>query len=120
MTSLQCNGFGIRLILPLLMLLLLAGCTGKTRPDITKKQAQVDYDLLHTLPSEPIDYGRVQPILERRCVVCHGCYDAPCQLKLSSHEGLMRGANPELVYNGARIKAMEPTRLFIDAKSAAE
>ena len=31
--------------------------------------------------------AEVQPILERRCVVCHGCYDSPCQLKL----GAMRG-----------------------------
>lgn len=22
----------------------------------------------------------VKPILEARCIVCHGCYDAPCQL----------------------------------------
>lgn len=33
----------------------------------------------------------VKPILESRCVVCHGCYDAPCQLKLSSPEGIDRG-----------------------------
>jgi len=26
----------------------------------------------------------VQPLLNQRCVVCHGCYDAPCQLKLTS------------------------------------
>lgn len=26
----------------------------------------------------------VRPVLERRCVVCHGCYDAPCQLKLGT------------------------------------
>ena len=35
----------------------------------------------------------VQPVLEKRCVVCHGCFDAPCQLKLTSYEGLVRGAN---------------------------
>jgi len=53
-------------------------------------------------------------------VVCHGCYDAPCQLKLSSNEGLRRGASEELVYNPRRIKAMQPTRLFVDARSTAE
>ena len=58
---------------------------------------------------------RVRPVMERRCVVCHGCYDAPCQLKLSSIEGLRRGASPVPVYNPARIHAGTPTRLFIDA-----
>ncbi len=30
-----------------------------------------------------VDYWtEVLPDLESRCVVCHGCYDAPCQLKL--------------------------------------
>ena len=32
--------------------------------------------------------AQVRPVLEQRCVVCHGCYDAPCQLVLSSHTGL--------------------------------
>lgn len=60
---------------------------------------------------------QVKPIIENRCVVCHGCYDAPCQLKLNSPEGIMRGANPELVYNGTRILASTPNRLGIDATS---
>jgi len=59
----------------------------------------------------------IKPLLEKRCVVCHSCYDAPCQLKLSSSEGITRGANKEKVYNPKRLKAMEPTRLFIDAKT---
>ena len=62
----------------------------------------------------------IKPLLEQRCVVCHGCYDAPCQLKLSSPEGIMRGANPELVYNGTRILASQPNRLGIDAVSTEE
>jgi hypothetical protein len=63
---------------------------------------------------------QVQPILERRCVVCHGCYDAPCQLLLSSPQGIERGASKEVVYNTERLIAMQPTRLFIDAHSTAE
>jgi hypothetical protein len=58
---------------------------------------------------------QVQPVLERRCVVCHGCYDAPCQLRLSSQEGILRGASKGVVYDSARLVAMEPTRLFLDA-----
>jgi len=64
--------------------------------------------------------GNIKPILDRRCVVCHGCYDAPCQLKLSSNEGLQRGASKENIYNPRRITNMEPTRLFIDAKNTQE
>ena len=44
---------------------------------------------------------QIEPILERRCVVCHACYDAPCQLKLGSWEGIARGVNSDLVYNGS-------------------
>ncbi|PKF60814.1 9-hexadecenoic acid cis-trans isomerase [Psychromonas sp. psych-6C06] len=62
----------------------------------------------------------VFPIIEQRCVVCHGCYDAPCQLKLSSPEGIDRGASPAKVYHGTRILAADPTRLFLDAKTTEE
>ncbi len=69
----------------------------------------------------PVDYQRqIRPILDRRCVVCHGCYDAPCQLKLSSGEGLRRGGTREKVYDPKRLKAVPPTRLFVDARSTAE
>lgn len=27
-------------------------------------------------------------LLDRRCVVCHGCYDTPCQLNLSASHGM--------------------------------
>jgi len=60
---------------------------------------------------------QVKPILNKRCVVCHSCFDAPCQLKLSSVTGILRGASKEKVYNPNRIKSIPPTRLFIDAKT---
>ncbi|GMR21507.1 MAG: fatty acid cis/trans isomerase [Gammaproteobacteria bacterium] len=85
------------------------------------KPATVENDLTSILLDGPLNFEhQVKPVLERRCVVCHGCYDAPCQLKLSSNEGLRRGASEELVYNPRRIKAMQPTRLFVDARSTAE
>ena len=56
----------------------------------------------------------VKPILDSRCVVCHGCYDAPCQLKLGSIEGLDRGASKIPVYDTKRLSPVETTRLFID------
>ncbi|GAA0812836.1 fatty acid cis/trans isomerase [Colwellia asteriadis] len=48
-------------------------------------------------------HTNIKPILESRCVVCHACYDAPCQLKMENVSGIERGANKELVYNGERL-----------------
>ncbi|NPA66264.1 MAG: peptidylprolyl isomerase, partial [Epsilonproteobacteria bacterium] len=59
----------------------------------------------------------VKPILDKRCVICHSCYNSPCQAKYSSYEGLDRGASKILVYDATRLKAIDPTRLFIDASS---
>jgi hypothetical protein len=64
-------------------------------------------------------YRDVKPILDSRCVVCHGCYDAPCQLKLGSIEGIDRGATKQKIYDFARLKAADSTRLFIDALDTA-
>ena len=62
-------------------------------------------------------HNQVKPIIEQRCVVCHGCYDAPCQLKLSSPAGIDRGASKSVVYDGGRLIATDPSRLFEDANS---
>ena len=59
----------------------------------------------------------VKPILDKRCVVCHSCYNSPCQAKLSSFEGIDRGASKIAVYNATRLSAVDPTRLFIDAQT---
>lgn len=65
----------------------------------------------------PVDYEReIKPILDKRCVVCHSCYNSPCQFKLSSYEGLSRGASKIDMYAN-RLEATDPTRLFIDAKT---
>jgi hypothetical protein len=73
------------------------------------------------VPRHPIDYlAQVKPILDKRCVVCHSCYNSPCQLKLSSYEGVDRGAVKKAVYNSARLETMDPTRLFTDAVSSEE
>ncbi|MEI9953615.1 MAG: fatty acid cis/trans isomerase [Pseudomonadota bacterium] len=101
-------------------LLLVTAC-GAPQAATLSMPLRVDYDLLDSVPAEPIDYeSQVRPILESRCVVCHGCYDAPCQLKLSAFEGIARGGSKEVVYDGARIRAADPTRLFIDALTTAE
>ncbi len=76
---------------------------------------------LVTAPPEPsgrhIDYQRdIKPVFEQKCVVCHACYDAPCQLKLSSHAGVLRGASKQPVYDGPRTQDAEPNRLYTDAE----
>jgi hypothetical protein len=59
----------------------------------------------------------VKTIMEQRCMVCHGCYDAPCQLKLDAWAGLQRGASKDKVYDGTRLRTANMTRLFIDAQT---
>jgi hypothetical protein len=73
------------------------------------------------VPPAGESYARViQPILDRRCVVCHACYDAPCQLKTTSWEGLARGASKTPVYDATRLLAATPSRLFVDADKPSE
>jgi hypothetical protein len=117
---------GISPVRALCLLVLLAFWLGlsscsNTSTSPLSQQVDLDYGLIATTPGQPISYQeRVKPILERRCVVCHGCVDAPCQLKLSSHAGLTRGASKQRVYNGERITGDAPSRLFIDASTTAE
>ncbi|MBE0584474.1 MAG: fatty acid cis/trans isomerase, partial [Desulfofustis sp.] len=62
----------------------------------------------------------VEPVLVKRCVVCHSCYNSPCQLKLSSWDGLDRGASKKQVYDASRLQTMDPSRLLIDAHSTGQ
>jgi hypothetical protein len=72
-------------------------------------------------PEGSVDYlTEIKPILDKRCSVCHSCYNSPCQLKLSSYDGLDRGATKKEVYDSSRLWSMEPTRLFVDAGSTKE
>ncbi|MGB5300798.1 MAG: hypothetical protein WBM52_00135 [Thiogranum sp.] len=61
------------LILLFVSFLLLAACSSQqTAPE--EEAPELDYDLLLTLPDQPISYHEsVKPVLENRCVVCHGC-----------------------------------------------
>jgi hypothetical protein len=62
-----------------------------------------------------VEWQAAKSTFDHRCVVCHGCYDAPCQLKLSSWDGMARGATRAKVYEPSRLREAEPTRLGIDA-----
>ena len=72
--------------------------------------------LSHWVSAGQTSYSQsIQPIFTQKCVACHACYDAPCQLNLGSGEGLERGAHKDPIYNGTRTKAQPATRLFVDA-----
>ena len=62
----------------------------------------------------------IRPIFDTKCLACHGCYDAPCQLKLESVDGLDRGASKIRVYDGRREDSIAPTRLGTDAQTTAQ
>lgn len=68
----------------------------------------------------PITFEDVQPIFEARCISCHSCFNAPCQLNLQSYEGFERGATLKNIYDGARLKSVSPSRMFIDAHTTSD
>jgi len=97
-------------ILVLVMAVLVAGCAAKAPAPVAVK-----------LPTRAIDYlAEVKPLLDKRCTVCHSCYNSPCQLKLDSFEGADRGATKRAIYNASRLSSMDPTRLFTDAQTTKE
>ncbi|NOH61204.1 fatty acid cis/trans isomerase [Vibrio sp. RE88] len=110
----------LRTFFILSLVTIFAGCT--TFAGLNYEQlfgdAQVR-DRQASLTTEPSDFflNEVKPIIDNRCVVCHACYDAPCQLKMSSVAGIDRGASKELVYQGTRLTAATPSRLFEDAQT---
>jgi hypothetical protein len=107
----------------LIFLLIAAGCAPVLVYQLDQQYGMPDstrYVQPAGMVSGAPEYWRdVRPVLEQRCTVCHGCYDAPCQQNLTSWEGIARGSNPELVYD-LRLDPAEPSRLFVDAKNAAE
>jgi hypothetical protein len=103
------------------MLVLLAGCTTLARHELNENYGKPDAARFDTpvKPQPGMSYRNdIQPILDHRCVVCHACYDAPCQLKLTAWEGVARGASKEKVYDSARLVEAPLSRLFVDAQTA--
>ena len=64
--------------------------------------------------------SRVEPIFTSRCIACHSCYNAPCQLNLQSYSGLARGATKLNVYDRSRPRSVAPSRLDIDGHSVSD
>ena len=107
---------GINFLVILLLLIGLVSCSTEKKVDIYN--SIIDDDVISSLPSQSISYQEtIKPILARRCIVCHSCYDAPCQLKLTSQDGIQRGATKVNLYDSRRLNSIELTRLNIDAQS---
>jgi Fatty acid cis/trans isomerase (CTI) len=105
------------------LLLVVAGCAPMLLDQLDDLYGPAD-SARYAQPAAPVAdepeyWNDVRPVLEQRCVVCHACYDSPCQLNMTAWEGLARGANPEQVY-ALRKSAVEPTRLFVDAQNSEE
>ncbi len=101
-----------RLTLLIFTTLLLSSCSNNT------KTKPVQPSLMN---QKKVDYLKeVKPILDKRCVSCHSCYNSPCQSKFSSFEGVDRGGSKDLVYDATRLLAADATRLFIDAENTQE
>lgn len=106
-----------------LFLAFLAGCAAYNGYRLDQRYGKASAERYGAWSGAPasVEYRQdVKPILDSRCAVCHGCYDAPCQLQLGSYQGITRGGSKERVYDTTRLTAAEPTRLFFDAQTNAQ
>lgn len=70
--------------------------------------------------SDDLYLSKIQPIFNNRCVACHSCYNSPCQLNLTSFNGVDRGAIQDDIYNFRNIGNKTPTRLGVDVPQSFE
>ncbi|MEJ8857272.1 fatty acid cis/trans isomerase [Variovorax robiniae] len=111
-----------RILWPVVVLLL-AACATLAGPGFDKLFGPADPTRFDARPAGPavgVYAQAIQPILDRRCVVCHACNDAPCQFKATSWEGIARGASKAPVYDATRLLAAPPSRLYVDADKASQ
>lgn len=102
--------FGVRILQALFLLLILSVSDDFSHP--------LHAESLLSKTTQKVDYqSDIRPIIEQKCIACHGCFDAPCQLKLEGSAGLVRGATNLQVYSGTRTEAAQPTRLYVDAQT---
>ncbi|MFP8777809.1 fatty acid cis/trans isomerase [Hydrogenophaga sp. RWCD_12] len=112
--------------LPILAFLLvfLTGCASIVPDPLAQRFGPAD-PTRHDQPAVaaagvPTYQQHIKPIFDSRCVVCHGCYDAPCQLKLTSWDGVARGTSKASVYGELRLLEAPLTRLGVDAQRASQ
>ena len=114
------NTTRLRTLVYLGMIALLGGCASLFVVDLESLYGPANPQPREVtqLPAGDINYwSQARPIFEKRCSVCHGCYDAPCQLQTTSIEGIVRGISQQKVYRQSRLKPAPLSRLFEDAKN---
>lgn len=75
---------------------------------------------IHSSKSSQVYYNKIQPLFDQKCIACHSCYNSPCQLNMTSFDGVNRGANHLNIFDFSKIDAREPTRLGVDARTEKE
>ena len=123
-----CAGHKLALDMKALILVvsvvLLGSCAGVVRNQLDQSYGPADparhQKAASTDPAAAESWQKAKQVFDRRCVLCHACSDAPCQLSLASFEGIARGTNKTPVYDGGRLRPADPTRLFLDAHGPAE
>ncbi len=90
------------------VLFFLSACQNNQHPILSSPTTPVPLPLPAPAEHTVSFQQEIRPIIETKCMACHSCYDAPCQLKLETTEGLLRGANHDSIYGGPRTEAMRP------------
>jgi hypothetical protein len=110
----------LRRVAVIAVLIAIAGCSALALREFDARFGAARPKEYVPIAGAPVEYHRdIRPIMEQRCLNCHGCYDAPCQLKLDSYEGVLRGGNKESVY-ATRFTAAKLSRLFEDAQTTGD
>ena len=69
-----------------ILFVIVSGCAVYATQDLDQSFGKPD--LANRKTEQTLDASfyqeQVKPILEHRCVNCHACYDAPCQIKLTA------------------------------------
>ncbi|MFZ2961474.1 MAG: fatty acid cis/trans isomerase [Candidatus Ozemobacteraceae bacterium] len=91
----------------------LAGNNGSTTKEKLNNPSDAFYQAGNRNGNNAPDnyYDTIQPIIGRRCTVCHGCENSPCSLKLVSYKGLERGGTQIQSRTSLAISGYEAIRL---------
>lgn len=101
-------------LLVLVLAMFVSSCYWMTKRELDQQYGEQQAIQRINIEADAGLYQEARSVIENRCVVCHACYDAPCQLKLSSIEGMDRGANKTPIYDGYRLLANTSTQFFED------
>src|SRR5699024_9870265 len=97
--------------------LALGGCS-KQDDGLSQSNSITEHEELFVPTQEAVSYrDDIEPLLETKCLACHGCYVAPCQLKFETPDVVERRAHELDVYDDSRTENQALIRLGIDAHS---